>query len=288
MRRVLIVGCGYVGAATAELFRQRGWHVEGWVSSPQSAQSLAGQPFTVRGVDITDAKAVAAAAGPLDIVIQAVSSRGGDADAYRRLYLAGAQTLAAAFPHSVSLFVSSTSVYAQTGGEWVNESSPAEPTRDTGRVLRETEDFVLSRAGIVVRLAGIYGPARCALLRKFLNGTATLDARDRFLNHVHRDDAAAALVLLCSAAPADLSQPLIFNASDNRPMTQRECCASLAQHFGREMPPITAAAAERKRGVSNKRVSSETLLALGWRPRFPDFPTGLRESVIPALDINGA
>nr|MBA3273547.1 SDR family NAD(P)-dependent oxidoreductase [Chthoniobacterales bacterium] len=78
MRRVLIVGCGYVGAATAELFRQRGWHVEGWVSSPQSAQSLAGQPFTVRGVDITDAKAVAAAAGPLDIVIQAVSSRGGD------------------------------------------------------------------------------------------------------------------------------------------------------------------------------------------------------------------
>ncbi|MBA3273792.1 MAG: hypothetical protein H0T11_07965 [Chthoniobacterales bacterium] len=155
-------------------------------------------------------------------------------------------------------------------------------------MLRETEDFVLSRAGIVVRLAGIYGPARCALLRKFLNGTATLDARDRFLNHVHRDDAAAALVLLCSAAPADLSQPLIFNASDNRPMTQRECCASLAQHFGREMPPITAAAAERKRGVSNKRVSSETLLALGWRPRFPDFPTGLRESVIPALDINGA
>ncbi|CAN5535862.1 SDR family oxidoreductase [soil metagenome] len=284
MRRVLIVGCGYLGAATAQLFWQRGWQVEGWVSSAESARALAHQPFTVRGVRITDAAAVAAAAAPFDLVIQSVSSRGGDADAYRRLYFWGAQNLAAAFSQSASLFVSSTSVYAQTGGEWVDESSPAEPTREMARVLRETEDFVLSRGGIVVRLAGIYGPGRCALVRKFLDGTATLDATDRFLNTVHRDDASEALFLLGSAARPDLVEPLIFNVCDNRPMTQRECYASLAEHFGRAMPPTTAAPAERKRGNSNKRVSSEKLLALGWRPRFLDFATGVRESVIPALD----
>src|SRR4051812_41860225 len=147
MPRVLIAGCGYVGSATAELFHAAGWSVEGWTSSAQSAIALQTKPFRVRAVDITDQRAVAGSASEFDAVIQCVSSGGGDADDYRRIYLNGARHLAAAFPQALLLFTSSTSVYAQTDGAWVTESSPAEPTREAGQVLRETEELVLSADG---------------------------------------------------------------------------------------------------------------------------------------------
>ena len=63
------------------------------------------------------------------------------------------------------VFCSSTSVYGQTDGACVTEESPATPGRETGCILRETEDLVLQRTGTVARLAGIYGPGRSVLLR---------------------------------------------------------------------------------------------------------------------------
>ncbi|MFN2477029.1 MAG: NAD-dependent epimerase/dehydratase family protein, partial [Chthoniobacterales bacterium] len=174
MPRVLVVGFGYVGLATAKVVRAAGWEVEGWTSSCASAEAFNETEFVVKSVDITDRPAVGTAASPVDAVIQSVSSRGGTADAYRRIYLAGAQNLVAAFPGVPLLFTSSTSVYGQTDGEWVTEECPANPLRETGAVLRETEEFVLSNGGTVARLSGIYGPGRCALLRKFLGGNATI------------------------------------------------------------------------------------------------------------------
>ena len=86
------------------------------------------------------------------------------------IYLDGARNLLETFPGSKLLFTSSTSVYAQRDGSWVTEESDAKPMRETSRVLLETERLVLADAGIVARLAGIYGPGRSALLNKFLNG----------------------------------------------------------------------------------------------------------------------
>lgn len=294
MPRVLIAGCGYVGAATAELFQTNGWEVEGWTASEESARQLCAKPLRVRVVDITDATAVRAAAADFDAVIQSVSSRGGGADAYRRIYLQGARNLAASFPGAVHLFTSSTSVYAQSDGEWVTEASPAEPQRDAGRVLRETEELVLAADGIVVRLAGIYGPGRSALLRKFLDGTAAIDRRvDRYINQAHRDDIASALHLLVAkrvaegkSSPPD--EPQLFNVADHHPWTERACYDWLAQHFGRAVPPTATAPPARKRGNTNKRVSSAKLQTLGWSPQFPDFAAGMSRSVLPALEDLGA
>ena len=107
------------------------------------------------------------------------------------------ETFSATFLNARFFFTSSTSVYAQTDGSWVDESSLAEPTRETGKILRETEEIVLRAGGIVARVAGIYGPGRSFLLRKFLAGEAVIDReRDRFLNQVHRDDIASAMLLL--------------------------------------------------------------------------------------------
>lgn len=283
MPRILIAGCGYVGNAAAHLFLAAGWEVEGWrVSSPTG-----GEAYRVAAIDLTDAGAVEAraAGAQFDAVIQCASTRGGEAEAYRRIYLQAARHLRKAFPRARHFFASSTSVYAQEGGEWVTEESPAEPRHETGRILRRTEDEVLAGDGIVLRLAGIYGPGRSALLEKFLSGRATLEppATERFVNQAHRDDIAAALVLLAARFRGDDPPAArVFNISDNHPRTRRECFTWLAQRLARPLPPVVEETGARRRGSSNKRVSSARLLALGWTPRYPTFERAMEESILPA------
>ncbi|MDQ6654287.1 MAG: NAD-dependent epimerase/dehydratase family protein [Verrucomicrobiota bacterium] len=277
MPRVLIAGCGYIGSATADLFHAAGWTVEGWTASAESAERLAGAPYPVCSVDLSDREAVARTSGEFDAIVQSASSRGGTADDYRRVYVESARNLTNAFPRARLLFTSSTSVYAQKDGEWVTEEGPAEPQRETARVLREAEELTLESGGIVARLAGIYGPGRSALLRKFLAGEATLGPdSDRFLNQIHRDDAASALFLLVREQTSG-----IYNVSDNHPLSQRAAFEWLAQHLQRTLPPASDTPSRRKRGDSNKRVSSAKLQALGWRARYPDFAAGMRDSVLP-------
>lgn len=269
MPRVFIAGCGFVGLATARFFAEHGWEVVGCTHSAESAAGLAGEGFPVVAADIADREAVAAhaARGPFDAVIHCASSGRGGAEQYRRVYLEGAQNLAAVFAPGTLLFTSSTSVYAQTDGAWVSEESPAEPDRETGRILRATEDFVLAQSGIVTRLAGIYGPGRSVLLRKFFDGTATIEGDGaKWINQAHRDDIAAALVHLVTTQARG-----IFNVSDDRPLAQRELYAWLAQRFARPLPPTGEPDLNRKRGWTNKRVSNTRLRALDWAPRFPSF-----------------
>ena len=269
MPKVLIAGCGFVGLATARLFAQRGGEVVGLTHSEESAAKLAGEAFPVCACDITSRAAVQARAhlAPFDAVIHCASSGRGGAEQYRRVYLEGAHNLAAVFAPATLLFTSSTSVYAQTDGAWVTEESPAEPDRETGRLLRETEDFVLSQGGLVGRLAGIYGPARSVLLRKFFDGTAIIEGDGtKWINQAHRDDIAAALVHLVHANVRG-----IFNVNDDRPLTQVELYTWLAQRFTRPLPPSGPINPNRKRGWTNKRVSNTKLRALGWTPQFPTF-----------------
>ena len=281
MPRILIAGCGYVGSATADLFHANGWQVEGWTASAESAAQLsASAPYQIRAVDLTDPEAVSAAAFSCDAVIQSASSRGGGPDDYRSIYLEGARNLTNAFPQARLLFTSSTSVYGQTDGDWVTEESMANPARETGRILRETEELVLARKGTVARLAGIYGPGRSALLRKFLEGRAVIDpASSRYVNQIHRDDIAAALFLLIEQ---QIAAGEIYNVADHHPLSQRECYEWLAAHLEPPLPPSVDAVGERKRGNSNKRVSSAKLQALGWSPRYPTFQAAMTGSILPA------
>ncbi|HWM24972.1 MAG TPA: NAD-dependent epimerase/dehydratase family protein [Chthoniobacterales bacterium] len=281
MRRILIAGCGYVGQAAADLFHEREWKVEGWTASVQSAGQLAGKPYAVRAVDITNAAEVSAIGGEFDVIVQCASSGGGDAEKYRRIYVEGARALLGAFPRARLIFTGSTSVYAQRNGDIVDETSPANPAQEKGRILREAEELVLSRHGIVARLAGIYGPGRSFFLRTFLSGKAAVDAeKDRFINQAHRDDIVSALFLLAEGG-ADLGGQ-IYNVVDDRPIPTSEAYRWLSAHLRKPLP-AGRLAGERKRGDSNKRVSNTKLRALGWEPRFPDFPAGMAKSVLPSF-----
>jgi len=284
MPQILIAGCGYVGQAVADLFHTAGWVVEGWTRSARSAASLSAKPYPVRDVDISEPAQVAKCVGIFDAVIHCASSRGGDAEIYRQLYLDGARILLEIFPKSKVLFTSSTSVYAQRDSSWVTEESETKPMRETSRILLEVERAVLNRGGIVARLAGIYGPGRSALLSKFLEGTAIIDSEnDRFINQVHRDDIASALFLLLSR---ETEGTQIYNVIDDQPILQNECYRWLAQRLNLPAPPIGKAKEPRKRGDSNKRVSNAKLHRLGWTPRYPTFADAMEESVLPSFALS--
>src|SRR6266480_893766 len=281
MPRILIAGCGYVGQAAADLFCDGGWEVEGWVRSPESAAMLSGKQYPAYAVDIADRAEVCARARMFDAVVHCASSRGGDAGIYRRIYLNGSRNLVDCFVRSTILFTSSTSVYAQKDGSWVTEESETKSARETGPILIETENLVLTRGGIVARLAGIYGPGRSALLINFLSGKAVVDPKnDRFVNLAHRDDIAAALFLLLDR---QLQRNEIYNVVDDQPIRQSECYRWLAERLSRPPPPVGQSTSERKRGDSNKRVSNAKLRRHGWVPRYPTFAEAMEKSILPSF-----
>jgi len=281
MPRILIAGCGYVGEATANLFHSAGWNVEGWVHSKESAARLSAKPYSLHVIDVSQRGDVAKRPEAFDAVIHCASSRGGDAEVYREIYLNGARHLLETFPQAKILFTSSTSVYAQRDGSRVTEESETKPLRETSRILLEVEKLVLEKGGIVVRLAGIYGPQRSALLSKFLNGTATIDPNnDRFVNQVHRDDIASALFLLLNRAQTSAQ---IYNVVDNQPLLQSECYHWLAQRLNRPLPPTRKSEQPRKRGDTNKRVSNAKLHQLGWTPDYPTFRDAMEKSILPSF-----
>jgi nucleoside-diphosphate-sugar epimerase len=200
-------------------------------------------------------------------IVHCASSGKGDASKYREIYYDGSVNLIEALRPLRFVFCGSTSVYAQTDGDWVTETSEANPGRETGRILRETEDFVLRNQGVVARLSGIYGPARSVLLKKFLSGTAVIEGDGRrWVNQIHRDDAASALALL-----VENGSPGIYNVCDDRPSPQFEIYDWLAAKFKMPRPPFGPVDQNRKRGVTNKCVANAKMRGLGWRPKYPSF-----------------
>ena len=175
-------------------------------------------------------------------------------------------------------------MYAQQNGESVTEASPAEPTHEKGQLLREAESLVLTRGGVVARLAGIHGPGRSAILTRFLGGEAVLDPENnRMMNHIHRDDAAAALVLL-AGTPA--RPDAIYNVVDDSPILRSECYDWLAKRLGRPAQAKGNIAVGGKRGRSSKRVSNAKLRGCGWAPRYSSFAVAMEQSICQASAFN--
>jgi nucleoside-diphosphate-sugar epimerase len=283
MPRILIAGCGYVGTAAADLFHAAGWEVQGWTQSDESAARLTEKPYPVIAVDVANPREIGRHSENFDVVIHCASTRGGDVDLYRQTYLAGARNLSQRFLGSTILFTSSTSVYAQHDGSWVNEESETKPASETGQILLETEKIVRRAGGLVARLAGIYGPRRAAMLRKFLEGEAVIDPEnDRYVNQVHRDDIAAALFLLVNR-PAAAGE--VYNVVDDQPMLQSDVYRWLSGKLSRPLPPIAKSTSASKRGRSNKRVSNTKLRQLGWVPDYPTFADAMEKSILASLSV---
>jgi len=255
--KLLLIGHGYLGQAITRIFRENGWEV--------TVTSLSGGNDTL-AVDIGNPADVAKL--PLaDFIVHCAASGRGGAEAYQHVYVNGCRNLTERFPGVPLLFTSSTSVYAQTDGSVVTEESPAIPERETGRLLLEAENITTAAGGIVARLSGIYGPGRSVILKKFLSGEALIEEDGRrFLNQIHRDDAARAVLHLATTRATG-----VFNVSDSTPLSQLACYQALSEIFGRPLPPAGPRDLNRKRGWTHKQVSNAKLRATGWQPEFPSF-----------------
>jgi nucleoside-diphosphate-sugar epimerase len=269
---VLVVGCGYVGLPLARSFVQGGWSVIGLTGSIGSAEKLASEPFAVFPVDISSPNSFEVLPErTFDLVVHCASSGRRGPAGYRAVFVDGVRNLRQSLRLGHLVLTSSTSVYGQTDGAWLDESSPAEPPTETSQILRESEDLGVEHGGTVGRLAGIYGPDRCVPLRKLLAGAAVLEGEgERVMNQIHRDDAVSALRFL-----AERCQNGVFNVADNEPVTQREWYSWVCAELGRPLPPFGPRDLNRKRGWTNKRVSNRKLRSLGWGPRYPSFREGI-------------
>lgn len=277
--RVLIVGCGYVGIELGRQLAAAGHGVSGMRRSGSADAALRAAGITPVAGDITRVADLLPLRGRFDWVVDCVSSSHGDAGDYRAVYRDGMRNLVEAFAGTglrALVYTSSTGVYGQGDGGWVDEDSATEPSAETSRVLVEAERVLLGAAGPgfparVLRVAGIYGPGRGHLFRQFLRGEARMSAADRWMNMVHRDDVAGAVrVVLERGEPGG-----VYNAVDDEPVTQGDFLRWLASRTGLPVPPAGEPQAAGKRGDTNKRISNRRLRqGLGWVPAYPTFREG--------------
>jgi nucleoside-diphosphate-sugar epimerase len=279
-KTALVIGCGFIGEPLLRALADKHWQAVGLTLSEGAAAKLRSSGLNVSAADIQEAEfANSLKTRDFSLVVHCASSGDGGSDSYQSLFERGTRNLLAALEIGHLLFTSSTSVYPQVGGLTVDESSPAEPKRKTGKILRATEDLVLSGGGTVARLAGIYGPGRCVPLRRLIAGDAVIEGEgERLVNSIYGDDAVSALLSLAELRPGG-----IFNVVDDCPVSQIEWFRWVSRRIGKPMPPFGPRDLARKRAWTNKKVANAKLRALGWEPRFPTFRAGIER--ILALDF---
>jgi nucleoside-diphosphate-sugar epimerase len=172
-------------------------------------------------------------------------------------------------------YLSSSGVYGDTHGAWVDESAPVGGGRRTARALADSA--WLERGARVFRLPGIYGPERNALDRVCLGKAQRLDVPDQVFSRVHVDDLASGVVAALEA-PAGA-----YNLADDLPASQNAVVEEACRILGVALPPLQALDAAgltpqaRAFYAENRRVANgKARRVLGWRPRYPDFRAGLR------------
>jgi nucleoside-diphosphate-sugar epimerase len=284
--RVLIVGCGYVGIPLGvELIRQ-GHQVWGMRRAPAGISPAAGINSLI--ADVTKPEELAKLPGPFDWVINTVASGKGGVAEYQNVYLQGTRNLISWLgPEGIKKYVhaGSTSVYGQTDGSLVKESSPTEPASETSKVLVETEKVLLEAFAqqrfpcVVLRLAGIYGPGRGHLFQQYLRNEARIVGKgERLINMIHLDDVAGVFVAALKSGRAGE----IYNAVDDEPVAQLHFFRWLSETLGKWMPPfVEEEETARKRGLTRKKVSNRKLkMELGYQFKHPTFRQGYTAEIM--------
>ena len=273
--RILVAGAGAVGGELAAQLARAGHDVLALRRTRVTA-AAPGRGSAVRWLacDLCDETALGALAlDGIDALAYLVAADARDDDSYRRAYVLGLAQLLARLRAGSSLkrvlFASSTSVYAQHDGGWVDESSPAEPREFSGRRVLEGE-AVASAAGcaaIALRLGGLYGPGRGALLERVRAGKADLPPAPHFTNRIHLADAARACAHLLALPQPDTC----YVGVDEQPADQAEVLRWLAAALDAPTPPGHHDASAAPTG---KRCDSRRLRASGFRFLHPSFREG--------------
>ncbi len=279
MDDVLIVGCGYLGRRLAERWRAQGRRVLATTRNPARADEFRAADIEPIVCDVTEPAGLAALPA-VETVAHCVGLDRSSGRSMREVYVDGLRNLLDRLPapHRL-LYVSSTSVYGQGGGEEVDESAPTEPVEESGRTVLEAEGVLRTACprAVVLRFAGIYGPGRLLRERAVRAGEPLVANEERWLNLIHVDDGASAVL----AAEQRGLPGAVYNVSDGRPVRRRDFYARLAQLLGAPPPRFVTPepGAEPPHELADRRVVSRRLREeLGVVLQFAGYEEGLRAS----------
>jgi nucleoside-diphosphate-sugar epimerase len=275
----LIVGCGYLGRRVAALWRAQGDRVFATTRRRASElRDLGIEPVVCDVLEPGSLRNLPEAA----TVVHCVGLDRTSGASMREVYVRGLDNVLTHLPQPQRfLYVSSTSVYGQTGGEDVDESSPTEPVEESGRIVLEAERLLHSRLAraVILRFAGIYGPGRLLRQRAVEAGEAIVGDADRWLNLIHVEDGAAAV--LTAEARAEAGE--VINVCDDHPVRRRDFYRLLAHLLRAPEPRFVAPPPgsplpphERThRRVLNRRLREDLRMTL----RYPSYEEGLPASL---------
>jgi nucleoside-diphosphate-sugar epimerase len=282
--RIAVLGCGYVGAEFARQARAAGHDVLGVVRSIDSRDRLRAEGLAAEAFDLFagDWSALPAA---FDVVVYAASTGGGGPEAYALAYDVGvkrALAWAAAVGAQTFVFTSSTGVYRQDDGRIVDEESVVggAPTADAilgGERAVLNSGFAKAR---VLRFGGLYGPGRHHLVDQLRRGEHVIGGRvDHYINYLHRDDAASALLAALVAGPDGAR---VYNVGDGCPVTKEALARWIAKRLGQPAPVFDPSAPAGPRVAKGGRTQPSRIVAtgriraeLGWKPALADVFAGL-------------
>lgn len=286
----LIIGCGYLGLRVARRWRDAGDKVYVTTRSPSRAKELAAEGFEALIVDVTEPTSLAELPTP-ETALFAVGYDRNAGHSIEDVYAVGLKNILDALPKETGrvIYISTTGVYGDLAGAWVDEDSPCNPQRPGGKASLAAEEMLgrhpLGERSIVLRLAGIYGPGRIPNQAALLAGEPIAVPSAGFLNLIHVDDAVSAVE---AAAAIEAPLPRRYLVSDGHPAPRGDYYAELARLLGAPAPrfveppqsdPRAARAAADKR-VCNARMLAELHVSLA----FPSFREGLASIVAGGTD----
>jgi nucleoside-diphosphate-sugar epimerase len=273
----LVIGCGYLGQRVATLWQERGDRVHATTRRPEGADALRRLGLAPILCDVLDPASLRALP-KVDAVCYAVGLDRSSGASMRSVYVDGlANVLEHLPPPRRFLYVSSSSVYGQTDGGWVDESSATEPEEESGRIVLAAEEVLRQRRpeAVILRFSGIYGPGRLLRRKSIEAGEPIVADADKWLNLIHVDDGARAVL----AAEAHAVPGGIYNICDDHPVPRREFYTELARVLGAPPPrfvtppPDQPAPPHEKanRRIGNRRMKDELGVVLA----YPDYRRGL-------------
>jgi nucleoside-diphosphate-sugar epimerase len=274
-KKLLSIGHGFSARALADRLVPQGWQIVGTTRSPDKLDQIAATgvtPLLWPGSDIAALVAeypnilLSAAPGPQGDPVLA-EMRDAFADAAPALRWVG--------------YLSTTGVYGDHQGAWVDEDTPLTPATKRGqaRVTAEAAWAALPDLPLhIFRLAGIYGPGR-GPFAKVRSGTARRIIKEgQVFSRIHVEDIALALELSLDAPDPGA----VYNLCDDDPAPPQDVIAHAAELLGLPLPeavdfetadmtPMARSFYAESKKVRNERIKQ----ALGWTPRYPDYRTGL-------------
>lgn len=272
--KILLAGCGQLGTQLGAKRQQKGDTVVG------IKRSTAPTLFELIHIDLSQQNALSELTADYDVIIFTVTPSHRDESAYCQVYTdILQQVIDFAKQHRkppLCIYVSSTGVYGQNTGEWVDENSPTQPNQYSGKWVLHGENILQEQLSntLIIRFSGIYNAERRWLINQAITDTPIQKTPTIWTNRIHQADCVGVLDFLLDQYQQGKSLEKCYLASDDAPVGRYEVMAFIRASLGYDEPAIKTDALTQQ---LNKRCSNKRIKELGYVFSYPTFERGYGE-----------